>query len=350
MKTLCIIGLAAALAGTLPCATSANAAEPRAKKGEAAAAAPTVDYGTVNISEHIYGKKITADDLRGRVVFFEYWGINCPPCRASMPHLQALYGSLGKTGKFVILGAHSQAAGDAVAKFLADLKITFPVYQSPVLKEAPCPGGIPYAVLVNYDGTIVRKGSPDTLYGEVAGLVRACPDPASILSSLKIQHFKSLQGKAIPGKTNLESMVAPLRKKAEGTGAEAEEAKLICARVDEWLAAEKARITQSLAQSPSEAAERITALKFSAPTVTEFDGKLTGLKASPSVQALCGVRKSIGQVQAKIERNGRVDLAAKAELARLQKKLAELSAAPGADAAVRSEADAMTKEIDALAK
>jgi thiol-disulfide isomerase/thioredoxin len=42
-------------------------------------------------SAHLYGPKIKASDLKGKVVFFEYWGINCPPCIASFPHLVKLY-------------------------------------------------------------------------------------------------------------------------------------------------------------------------------------------------------------------------------------------------------------------
>ena len=42
-------------------------------------------------SSYITGPKITDKDLRGKVVLIEFWGLNCPPCRASLPHMQELY-------------------------------------------------------------------------------------------------------------------------------------------------------------------------------------------------------------------------------------------------------------------
>ena len=40
-----------------------------------------------NLTEDNYysGPKITADDLVGKVVLVDEWGINCPPCRALLP-------------------------------------------------------------------------------------------------------------------------------------------------------------------------------------------------------------------------------------------------------------------------
>jgi len=32
--------------------------------------------GSIRLGEHIYGPKVTQDDLKGRVVLIEYWGRN----------------------------------------------------------------------------------------------------------------------------------------------------------------------------------------------------------------------------------------------------------------------------------
>ncbi len=122
--------------------------------------------------EHISGPEVTAEELEGKVIFFEYWGINCPPCIASMPHLQKLHKKYSKKG-FTVLGAHSQGLTPEVAKFLKKNKITFPVYQSISIREAPCPGGIPYAVLIDHEGKIVATGRPTELYDKVPALMKA---------------------------------------------------------------------------------------------------------------------------------------------------------------------------------
>jgi thiol-disulfide isomerase/thioredoxin len=342
-----IIGSAVATCALL-CVHGASGVETAGKKTDAAKVA---DFTSVNLTTHIYGKKITSKDLAGRVVLFEYWGINCPPCRASMPHLQDLYAKFGRTGKFVVLGSHSQPLNDGVAKFLAGQKVTFPVYQGVSLAAAPCPGGIPFAALVDYDGRVVATGFPGNLYGAVPALVRACPDPDSIVGPVRLEHFKELQNRMIPEKNNLESLVTPLRKKAEDKSDKtAEEAKLICDKFDQWLTSEKMGIRNDLEQRPSGALERIAGLKVSAPSVTEFDGKLAELKAMPAVQALAGVRKSLETIRERIERNGKLDSGSKDELTRIQKKLTGIAAAETSTPPVRNEAEALEKEAGEMLK
>ena len=70
-----------------------------------------VTYPAFNDSSHIHGPKLKTSDLKGKVVFFEYWGINCPPCIASMPHLQELQEKFQSKG-FTVIGSHSQLPSD----------------------------------------------------------------------------------------------------------------------------------------------------------------------------------------------------------------------------------------------
>ena len=124
---------------------------------------PKVTYPAFNDGSHIHGPKLKASDLKGKVVFFEYWGINCPPCIASMPHLQELQEKFQSKG-FTVIGSHSQLPSPRVKQFLEEKKITFPIYQSLSIPEAPCPGGLPHAVLIGANGKVVAKGYPPQLY------------------------------------------------------------------------------------------------------------------------------------------------------------------------------------------
>ena len=67
---------------------------------------PKVTYPAFNDGSHIHGPKLKASDLKGKVVFFEYWGINCPPCIASMPHLQELQEKF-QSKSFTVIGSQS---------------------------------------------------------------------------------------------------------------------------------------------------------------------------------------------------------------------------------------------------
>ena len=94
----------------------------------AQAAESKVTYPAFNDGSHIHGPKLKASDLKGKVVFFEYWGINCPPCIASMPHLQELQEKF-QSKVFTVIGSHSQLPSPRVKQFLEEKKITFPIYQ-----------------------------------------------------------------------------------------------------------------------------------------------------------------------------------------------------------------------------
>lgn len=45
----------------------------------------------------------TVDELKGKVVLINFWASWCPPCRAEMPSLNALYNKLKNDDRFVFL-------------------------------------------------------------------------------------------------------------------------------------------------------------------------------------------------------------------------------------------------------
>ena len=48
------------------------------------------------------GKKVTLSDLRGKIVIVNFWATWCPPCRAEMPQLDALYTHFQSQGLVVL--------------------------------------------------------------------------------------------------------------------------------------------------------------------------------------------------------------------------------------------------------
>ncbi len=251
-----------------------------------------------NENAYIHGPKITANDLKGRVVFFEYWGINCPPCLAAMPHLQELQKKYGSQG-FTVVASHCQLPSPKVKEYLQQQKITFPVYQFLRIPEAPCSGGLPYSVLIGANGKVVAAGFPSELYDKVGKEVRKVTDDTPILAELELKKYKALSKTLHSNASNIEAKITQLRQK-EGD----EEAAAICNAYDEWLSVEKTRIANLCETNPLQALNAITCLKKAVPSITEFDEQLAEFQQDPALKKLSEIRKKIDSLQ-KIKEKGR---------------------------------------------
>ena len=124
------------------------------KKGLSRKAAPEIALASTLNS----AAKLTLADLRGKVVLLEFWATWCPPCRASIPHLQKLHDAYAKRG-LVILSVTNEDA-ETVKKFVAEHKMTFPVGTDLDDKTVTTYGvqSIPTAFLIDTAGKIIWQG------------------------------------------------------------------------------------------------------------------------------------------------------------------------------------------------
>ena len=72
------------------------------------------------------GNTFELSDFRGQAVFIDFWATWCPPCKKEMPHIEALYKELGKTGKIKIIAASSEDVA-TIQGFLAKTPYSFPI-------------------------------------------------------------------------------------------------------------------------------------------------------------------------------------------------------------------------------
>lgn len=250
-----------------------------------------VTYPSFDDSKYIHGPKIKASDLKGKVVFFEYWGINCPPCIASMPHLQELQDKYQSKG-FTVVGSHRQGLSPGVKKFLEEKNISFPVYQGLDIPAASCPGGLPHAVLIGANGKVVAKGYPPELYDLVKKEVLKMERGIPILEDVELNKYKSLAKTVVSNGSNIESKITPLRKKTDD-----EEAQAVCAAFDDWLGDAKDTVQAQINSNPLEAVTAITRLKAAVPSVKEFDETLATLKANKDLPKLADLNKKISALE-----------------------------------------------------
>ncbi|MBI4498670.1 MAG: redoxin domain-containing protein [Chloroflexi bacterium] len=68
--------------------------------------------------------------LRGKAVVLNIWATWCPPCRAEMPELDALYQKY-KDQDVLVLGLNLREDASAVSRFAKILNLTFPILLDP---------------------------------------------------------------------------------------------------------------------------------------------------------------------------------------------------------------------------
>jgi thiol-disulfide isomerase/thioredoxin len=93
-------------------------------------------------------------DLKGKVVFLDFWSTTCAPCLAEMPGIERLSASL--KDQPVAFLAVSREDGRKVRKFLESSKLSLPVYLA--RKDPPedlAAAGVPTTVILDRNGAAV---------------------------------------------------------------------------------------------------------------------------------------------------------------------------------------------------
>src|SRR5262245_60957034 len=138
--------------------------------------APAPDFALVGLD----GKTVRLGDLRGRVVFLNFWATWCPPCREEMPAMQALAAELEKEG-LVVLAVNYAETAEVAEAFVQETGLTLPVLldgDGAIARRYRVPG-LPASFFVDRRGALVGsvlgfrdwRGAPARRY--VEGLLRS---------------------------------------------------------------------------------------------------------------------------------------------------------------------------------
>lgn len=106
----------------------------------------------------LFGEKVAKDDMKGKVVVIEHWGVKCPPCIALLPHLAKLDKRHREDG-LLIIGAESQGhSEDQIEPLLKKNKIDYTITSG---ANGPINfSGIPHAFVFDVEGKLIFNGSP----------------------------------------------------------------------------------------------------------------------------------------------------------------------------------------------
>ncbi|MBB5033706.1 TlpA disulfide reductase family protein [Prosthecobacter vanneervenii] len=107
--------------------------------------------------------KEKAPSFAGKPLIVEFWATWCPPCRASIPHLNEVYKKYQSKG-LEIIGVTNEDR-PTVSKFLKEVPINYHVAFDTSGKFGKPFGikGIPHAMILDKEGKVVWEGHPMSL-------------------------------------------------------------------------------------------------------------------------------------------------------------------------------------------
>ena len=124
------------------------------------------------------GAAIDLENLRGRVVWLNFWTTTCVPCRTEMPAMQGLAEEYADAG-LTVIGIDVGEGADSVRRFVDGLGVSYPIVldiDSAIFNRYSPVFGVPRHYFVGRDGTIVaaRIGElqPDEMEPLIVELLR----------------------------------------------------------------------------------------------------------------------------------------------------------------------------------
>lgn len=135
--------------------------------GEQKAEEPQVESVSFTSSD---GKIIDLANLKGKVVFLNFWATWCPPCIAEMQSINSLYNKLKNNPNMIFVLADVDNNINRSEGFMKKNKYNLPVYApSGYIPEQLFKGNLPTTVIINKKGEIVynHEGMADYNSGEM---------------------------------------------------------------------------------------------------------------------------------------------------------------------------------------
>lgn len=281
----------------------------------------------INLGTPVTGPAITAADLTGKVVLFEYWGVNCPPCLASIPHLAEMRAKYGDD--FVLIGNHCQGGDAAKVKSVWLSKnggedIT--VVNGGGLSGANV-SGIPHAFLFDHTGKLIFDGRP----GEIpAALEKAmAASPGAALAGADTSKFPTAAA-TLKGTGPITPLLKQLREAVAKGKDNAAQAQDLLDRFTKYATKGLESVTAARADDPVACItnlNRLSAKLKGDELAKPFEALLKELKTDKAFQTELKASDALARIEAAA---GKIGLGSDPEALRRKKEVTEIANALGA--------------------
>lgn len=104
------------------------------------------------------GKSVTLAQLKGKVVFLDFWASWCPPCRRSIPAVEELYERYAKDPRVVVMGINVENDPNATRAFAEKNGMKYRILvDDGTASRAYRVSGIPAFFTISPDGAMGKK-------------------------------------------------------------------------------------------------------------------------------------------------------------------------------------------------
>jgi cytochrome c biogenesis protein CcmG/thiol:disulfide interchange protein DsbE len=105
------------------------------------------------------GKTVSLADMKGKVIFVNFWATWCPPCRAEIPDFVEFYDENKTKGLEIIGLSLDEIEADSLLSFVKSNNMTYPVAFATkrIIKDFDPGPYIPTTIIIDHQGRIRDK-------------------------------------------------------------------------------------------------------------------------------------------------------------------------------------------------
>jgi cytochrome c biogenesis protein CcmG, thiol:disulfide interchange protein DsbE len=120
-----------------------------------------------HVTDFRTGKTLSSSDLKGKVLFVNFWASWCDPCKEEMPSVDAIYKEMASNKDFVMITILYRDTPVTAVAYMKSKGYVFPVYSDPDGATARTFGvtGVPETYVIDKNGVLQKKMiGPDNWY------------------------------------------------------------------------------------------------------------------------------------------------------------------------------------------